>query len=92
MCQGGGGNEEEGSREDALPDFGSSQQLAKHVNSLRFTSNMSMRSQELRKSLLAAHFSVLRKCTVLGMKENWNELTCNKNPYFLRTCDHGGLC
>lgn len=72
MCQGGGGNGEEGNKEDEAPDIGGSQELAKDVNSLLFTPNMSTRSQELRISLVTALVSASRKYTVLGMKENKN--------------------
>lgn len=45
---------------------------AEVVDSLLFTSNLSMRSHELRKSLVTTLLSTSRKYIVLGMKYNWN--------------------
>lgn len=44
MCQDGDGSVEEGNREDEIPDIGSSQKLARDVDALLFTSNMSRKS------------------------------------------------
>lgn len=55
------GNGEEDNKEYETPDIGGIQELAKDVNSLLFTSNLSTRSQELRISLVTTLVSTSRK-------------------------------
>lgn len=59
-------------REDETASTGSSQELVKDMDSVLCTSNISMKTQELRISLVMSLLSTSRKCTVLWIKERWS--------------------
>lgn len=86
MCQDGGGSVEEGNRKDETPDIGSSQQLARDVAALLFTSNMSRKSGAEKKfsDILSLYLQEMHSLQDEGELE---KLIWNKNPYFLRTSD-----